>query len=148
MKDILLLPIDLSQDAALELVLPAAIDMANPQNAELHLLTVVPDINVGMFPYVPREHMDEARTQAEKQLNAIADDRLPNHITWHATAMIGPVTHTIIDEAKRLGADLIVMASHDPTVVDLLLGSTADQVVRRAHCSVLVVRDRAHQRTG
>lgn len=148
MKDILLLPVDLGQEAALDLVLPAAIDMARSQNAELHLLAVLPDIHVGMFPYVPHEVMDAAITEADKRLNRIANERLPEDIAWKAEARIGPVTHTIIELAESIGAGLIIMASHDPKAIDLLLGSTADQVVRRAHCSVLVVRERLHAKAG
>lgn len=148
MKDILLLPVDLGQEAALDLVLPAAIDMARSQNAELHLLAVLPDIHVGMFPYVPHEVMDAAITEADKRLNRIANERLPEDIAWKAEAQIGPVARTIIERAGSIDASLIVMASHDPKAIDLLLGSTADQVVRRAHCSVLVVRERAHAKAG
>lgn len=148
MKDHLLLPIDLGQEAALDLVLPAAIDIARSRNAELHLLAVLPDIHVGMFPYVPHEVMDAARTEADTRLNRIANERLPEDIAWKAEVQIGPVTHTIIERAASIDASLIVMASHDPKAIDLLLGSTADQVVRRAHCSVLVVRERAHAKAG
>ena len=35
---------------------------------------------------------------------------------------------------------MIVIASHDPGLVDYLLGSVAARVVRHAHCSVLVTR--------
>jgi nucleotide-binding universal stress UspA family protein len=39
-----------------------------------------------------------------------------------------------------VNADLIVMASHKPTVTDYLLGANAAHVVRHAGCSVMVVR--------
>jgi len=141
MSETLLVPIDLEQEAALDLVMPAAVDMAKTQNAKLHFLAVVPDVNAGMFPYVPEGFMDKAKTEAASKLEAIAKDRLPQDIDWDSEARIGPVARTIVKTAGQLHAGLIVMASHDPKAVDLLLGSTADQVVRRAHCSVLVVRD-------
>ncbi|MCV0426320.1 MAG: universal stress protein [Roseibium sp.] len=37
--------------------------------------------------------------------------------------------------------DLILVGSHHPTATDYFLGSTASRVVRRAGCSVFVVRD-------
>lgn len=47
---------------------------------------------------------------------------------------------TILDEAEKRGSDLIVIASHSPTVTDYFLGSTAARVVRHAKCCVHVVR--------
>jgi nucleotide-binding universal stress UspA family protein len=53
----------------------------------------------------------------------------------------GHVYHTILSVARDVGADLIVIASHNPVMADYLLGSVAARVVRHAHCSVLVLRD-------
>jgi nucleotide-binding universal stress UspA family protein len=51
----------------------------------------------------------------------------------------------IIEAAREGGHDLIVMGTHGHTGVrHLLIGSVAERVVRKAHCPVLVVRDRAH----
>jgi len=47
--------------------------------------------------------------------------------------------HEILEEAKAIGADLIVMSSHRPAM-KTILGSNAGHVVRYAKCSVLVVR--------
>ena len=40
-----------------------------------------------------------------------------------------------------IGADTIVIASHDPFFVDYLIGSVAAKVARNAHYSVLVFRE-------
>ena len=47
---------------------------------------------------------------------------------------------TILDYAADAGSDLIVIASHRPGMGDLLMGSTATQVVRHAKCAVHVLR--------
>ena len=52
----------------------------------------------------------------------------------------GHAPTTILDEAKRIDADLIVIASHRPGLQDYFLGSTAARVVRHAPCAVLVHR--------
>ena len=44
------------------------------------------------------------------------------------------------DFAEKMGADLIMVASHRPGLQEYFLGSTASRVVRRAPCSVLVLR--------
>lgn len=53
---------------------------------------------------------------------------------------IGPAKLVILEEAERLGADLIVMGSHGRSGVRLLLGSTANAVLHGAKCDVLAVR--------
>jgi len=47
----------------------------------------------------------------------------------------------IIDDAKKWGADLIVVGSHGRTGLDrFLLGSVSEAVARHAACSVEIVR--------
>lgn len=52
----------------------------------------------------------------------------------------GHASVTILDYAKEIGVDLIVIASHRPGLQDYFLGSTAARVVRHAECAVLVDR--------
>jgi len=53
----------------------------------------------------------------------------------------GPAAPAIVDEANRLGAELVVVGSHGSTgFTRLLIGSVAETVVQTASCSVLVVR--------
>ncbi|WP_298813094.1 universal stress protein [uncultured Roseibium sp.] len=47
----------------------------------------------------------------------------------------------IASYAKENKIDLILVGSHHPSAQDYFLGSTASRVVRRAECSVFVVRD-------
>ncbi|MGG7645802.1 universal stress protein [Rhodovulum sp. YNF3179] len=46
----------------------------------------------------------------------------------------------ITQYARDTGVDLIVIGSHRPGIQDYFLGSTAARVVRRAGCTVMVVR--------
>ena len=43
-------------------------------------------------------------------------------------------------EAEAWSADLIVVGSHSPSMSTYLLGSNAQNIVRHANCSVLVIR--------
>jgi nucleotide-binding universal stress UspA family protein len=57
----------------------------------------------------------------------------------------GKPWRTILAMAQEMYADLIVVGAHvHGGFGRLLLGSTADQVVRHAFCPVLVVRETAH----
>lgn len=57
-------------------------------------------------------------------------------------ARIGDPGLEIVDYAKEIEADLIVMPSHGRTGIKrLLLGSVAERTVRSAPCSVMILRD-------
>ncbi|MGB7324101.1 MAG: universal stress protein [Rubripirellula sp.] len=57
---------------------------------------------------------------------------------------LGDPVPGILDEAERIGADLIVVGAKGHTTLHrLLLGSTSDSVATHATCSVLVVRAHA-----
>lgn len=60
----------------------------------------------------------------------------------HAKSVIkvGSSKQVILDEAKAMQADLIIVGSHGRHGVALLLGSTANAVLHGAHCDVLAVR--------
>ncbi len=53
----------------------------------------------------------------------------------------GPVTGEIVYTASKIGAEMIVMGASDPKgIPGLLLGNIAEEVVKRAACTVLVIR--------
>lgn len=52
----------------------------------------------------------------------------------------GMVAEAILEQAKNIEADLIVIGSHGVSGVQALLGSTADKVLHHASCDVLAVR--------
>jgi len=57
----------------------------------------------------------------------------------------GQASLAVLEEAERIQADLIVMAASGRSrVARFFVGSTADRVIREAHCPVLVVP--AHER--
>ena len=53
---------------------------------------------------------------------------------------LGTPWRTLVEVAKRVHADLIVVGSHGYGGLDRLLGTTAAKVVDHSPCSVLVVR--------
>lgn len=53
----------------------------------------------------------------------------------------GKAGMAISELAGTMGCDLIIVGSHSPGLQDYFLGSTAARVVRRAPCSVMVVRE-------
>ena len=84
----------------------------------------------------------EAAKAAELQLQKICDEEGVAESLVEHTIVRGGAAHTqIADLAEKLGADLIVISTHGNTgIKHVLMGSTAERVVRHARCPVLVVR--------
>ena len=53
---------------------------------------------------------------------------------------VGPAKFLILEEAERLGVDLLIVGSHGRHGIRLLLGSTANAVLHGARCDVLAIR--------
>jgi nucleotide-binding universal stress UspA family protein len=92
----------------------------------------------GPSPALGLAVIDELRTAAHRRLQ----ERLADFaIDGAVEAVAGPAATTIVSRAEALGAELIVVGTHGRTgLARLTLGSTAERVLDRAPCSVLVVR--------
>jgi nucleotide-binding universal stress UspA family protein len=61
-------------------------------------------------------------------------------VTAETVHVVGSPVPEIIEQAKTCAADYIVIGSHGHTAFyDLLVGSTANGVLKRAKCPVLIV---------
>jgi nucleotide-binding universal stress UspA family protein len=89
---------------------------------------------------VPPDFDAQQRQSAEEALAIIAKES--GLIAGRISAAVrqGGIYHEVLEEAKEIQADLIVMSSHRPAMRTYFLGSNAGHVVRYARCSVLVVR--------
>ena len=142
MAKTVLIPLDLNQTAAFDSVFAAAKNAAGDELSNLILLTVFTEIDAGDFPYVGTDHLRKLGESARNQLERIGRERLGDSADWRIDIRVGPVARTIVRRADHFDADLIVIASHNPMFWDVLLGSTASQVVKHARHSVLVVRQK------
>lgn len=109
--------------------------LATPK-AKITLLHVIEHIPGYAISYMPADYLAEARKAIEGKLSDMAAS-LPNAV---GEVIEGHSGRSILDWAERDKSDLIIIASHRPGMQDLLLGSTATQVVRHAQCAVHVVR--------
>jgi nucleotide-binding universal stress UspA family protein len=90
------------------------------------------------IPLYPREAVEEMRAAADARLVRALEQ---HHIDGDRRVDEGVPEYAIISAAEELDADLIVVGTIGRTGLKrLVLGSTAEAVVRMAHCSVLVVR--------
>lgn len=135
-----LVPIDLSDLEVARPALDKAVAIVKGSGGELRLLNVLSMIPAAYIDYVPSNYDSQERERANDELKTIAADTgLPAGKV--STALhLGAIYHEVLNEAKAWKADLIVVGSHDPTFATYLIGSNAANIVRHAHCSVLVVR--------
>ncbi|MDA7426314.1 universal stress protein [Thalassococcus lentus] len=133
----ILVPVAFDEDA--DAKIKAALDAARALAAEdaritvMHVIEQIPGYAVS---YLPKDYIAESRAAVLSELEGLAAT-IPGA---RACVVDGHSGRTILDYAQENGNDLIVIASHRPGMQDLLLGSTASQVVRHAACSVHVIR--------
>jgi universal stress protein A len=89
-------------------------------------------------PAIPADAIADAKEQLEAFVRS-ARRQCRNPIMGHF--LIGDPTDEILKIVDQTNADLLVVGTHDYTRFErLLLGSIAETLVRKAHCSTLVVR--------
>jgi len=139
----ILVPVDLS--AATARVCAAACDLANLIDGRLVLLHVVPPPPVMMNDYYAFDtgHLAQAMAAVEKdatlKLRLLAR-RYAKRCPVQTVQVTGQPVGTILARARATKAAYIVLGSHGHgAMFDLLVGSTATGVLRKARCPVLVV---------
>ena len=94
----------------------------------------------GLTPISPT-YLELSKTQAEADLDEQARTLEAPGVSVRTRAIAGFPAESILDEAERQSADLIVMGTHGRTGNERLLwGSTAARVVGRAACPVLTAQ--------
>jgi len=136
----ILVPVDLAETELAKISIETAVALARASGGQIRLLNVLPMTPVMLAEYVPPDFDAQQRQSAEEALTIIAKESGLDARHVSSTVRQGGVYHEVLEEAKQMGADLIVMSSHRPAMRTYFLGSNAGHVVRYAKCSVLVVR--------
>ena len=124
-------------------VIRKAMEIQSLNNAQLSLVTVVPNVpyymasGLSSISDVEEQLEDESRGKLD-EVKAELDLQCEMHLL-HGSPKI-----EISKLAKELDVDLIVIGSHGKHGVQLLLGSTSSGVLHRAKCDVMVVRTAKH----
>lgn len=91
--------------------------------------------------YLPPDFWANVKEEAEQSLGRYAERIRERGIGVEALVREGYPATVIVDEAKSLPADLIVIGTHGLTgLKHMLLGSIAERVVQKAPCPVLTVK--------
>jgi nucleotide-binding universal stress UspA family protein len=136
----ILVPVDLTDPEFAKSAIDTALSMARVSQGALRLINVLAMTPVMLAEYVPPDFDVQQRKTAEDGLAVLARDCGLEAARVSSVVRQGGIYHEIIEEAKEMRADLIVMSSHRPDMRSYFLGSNAGHVVRYAGCSVLVVR--------
>lgn len=126
------------------LAVETAFNLALDSEANVYLVHVL-NPPVGMDPMLPVEHSLTDLTQAaEEQLENLIPENTREDVLIQKVVLRGTPAKTIAEFAKEKEADLIVVATHGRTGLGkLLMGNTAETLLRQAPCHVLVVKPRA-----
>jgi universal stress protein F len=123
-----------------EAVLERAKSLLDP-GGEIILLNVVEDLNAYAQGYMivdfPLEVIDASRDHAKKTLNELKEK---HGVTGRIEIRIGGAAGVINTFAEDEKADLVIIASHRPGLIDYFIGSTASRVASHCKCAVLIDR--------
>lgn len=145
--NLILCPVDFSDTATH--ALETAIELATRLNAKIHL------VHVYQYPTFSMPEADLAtpidmslQNDYSERLKQQLEDLYKNYsdsgITINSTLTEGVPYVEIVQTAKKINADLIVIGTHGRTGLShMLLGSVAERVVRSSNIPVLSVPDKA-----
>jgi nucleotide-binding universal stress UspA family protein len=123
-----------------------AIEHAQRYMCALHTIHVVDRRlhrgDLAADPSALKNSLAQVHAEAAAELKRAVDDDQRKQVLLHEHVAIGSAGDEIVAVAGDIGAGLIVVGSHGKGPLErLLLGSTAERVVRNARCTVVVVRE-------
>jgi nucleotide-binding universal stress UspA family protein len=132
-----------------------AAGLAQRFGAKIHIVHVVEPMSEYAHSlidnYVPpemqeklrREGYEEARKEIQRRLDKFCQERLGGEtLTQVASSKVieGLPVQVILDEAKRLNADLVVLGTHGQTALgEMFMGSVAHKVTTKSKVPVLLI---------
>jgi len=139
-KDILL-PIDIAYESSWKHSLPVALEYAEAFGSRIHIMTVVSDSGMAILTqYISKDAVKKVIEETKESLRRYVELNIPDKFKVQKIVTTGNVYESIINTAKKLDIDLIIMSAHRPELKDYLLGPNSARVVRHSDRSVLVVR--------
>jgi len=141
MPKTVLLAIDLSDSKSSKKALGGAIELLN-KDGTLHVVSVLPDFGLAQVSgYFKKDFEKQALLKLGHELEKWTQSNVPANINARPHVLHGTVYHEVLQAAKKLKIDVIVLAAHRPELKDYFLGPNAARIVRHAKQSVYVVRN-------
>ena len=128
-------------EASDRIIIEKALAMAKENQAILSLVHAIESVaNFGVAYGVNAIiNIDDVLYDQEKELFESVASKL-GIPAEKQVLLSGAPKHVILEHAKEVGADLIILGSHGRHGARLLLGSTANAILHGATCDVLAVR--------
>ncbi|WP_316365731.1 universal stress protein [Candidatus Thiodiazotropha sp. CDECU1] len=141
----ILVAVDLSESS--QKIVTKAEEIAQALSATIWLLHVAepePDfVGYEVGPQSVRDSLSQKFHDEHRQIQEMADSMREKKLDVTALLMQGSTAETILQEASRLGVDMIVIGSHGRgAMYQLLMGSVTEGVLHAATCPVLIVPTR------
>ena len=137
----ILLPVDMEHTAESDRALKIAIDEAQRSKAKLTVMTVAPGFGSPLVAsYFDEGAVKEALQEVARHLKKYVEDNIPEEVEVEAVVAEGNPAELILKQEKASNIDLVVLASTNSRIENLLLGSCAAKVVRHSQCTVTVVK--------
>lgn len=137
-----MVPIDFSKDSVLAAKFAAS--MAEEYKTKLYVLHVMEPVHPSVRAYIAdfNEFQERALREAKEDLLKVVPRAVKERIEVEEILEIGLPHFVIVEKAKELGVDVIVIATQGRSgLAHVLLGSVAEKVIRHAPCPVFVVRN-------
>lgn len=116
-----------------------AVDLARDTGAKVFFLVVVPKVETKVYTMGSEQWtvntLLEAREIAQAQAGAVAGD-----VDYEVVAADGDPPDVIVEQAKELDVDLIVVGNVRMQGRGRLLGSVGSDVLHHAPCDVMIVK--------
>lgn len=130
-----------------EPVIEQALTMARAFAAELELLHVgAPDpdfVGMRVGPAHVRDNRAAELRDERQELKKLTTRIEEEGVTVRSHLVLGGTVETLLEKARELPADMIVMGSHGyGPMKTAMLGSVSTAVIRNAPCPVLVISRR------
>lgn len=120
-----------------------AVELARATGAELHFVSVVDDerLRHGVTTADVHERERQRATASTERLFAALDGAgagRPSGVNVVVEVLSGSPADRLVEYAKDVNADLIVVGNRRVQGIERILGSVAIAVLRHTHCSVYV----------
>jgi len=136
---LILVPTDFSANA--EHALDYACALAQKLGSAVHLVHAIASPPTALQVALTEEILENLVKEHREALDKLAEARRGIASFGATTVEVGDPRDTIVEAAQKLGADLIVMGTHGRRGLSrVVMGSVAEDVIRRAPCPVLTVR--------
>lgn len=137
----ILLTIDLNETQREIATAAEAVKQCQTLNAELHVITILPELNNFLMKQIYNEEIGEKATQkALEQLQFFCQKHIPDTLHPQLHVANGVVYKEILQKANAINADYIVISANRPELADYFIDPDTSRVVRHSTCTVIVVR--------